>query len=311
MSSILSLFSDERSREAVELQVLREKAREEWINCSYSWLASTEAAHAPDATPLTAERLSPVQQMLASLFSPSPLPSAQKSDSAINGIGANASMRASLSLSTLGGASPVLNGHRTAATTAYAAGANALLSYGGDAPSGKISRGESGIGYGDGRSGSGDDGGGGGSEASPIPVLEGDGADTGWGFLDVGARLGVGASDSHAVVRCPASEVRGLTLEETRLGAAVLTVTAGSPAARAGVRPGSVLMDINGHGVLAEEFETVLRRLQKLRLARPLALRFRHGGATLDAVFWWQGDVGIEWACCGDFARVKSVKPWS
>lgn len=154
-------------------------------------------------------------------------------------------------------------------------------------------------------------------------------------------RQGVGAAGvaSFVTYGCtiPAEEVCeekkedkkvGITLARMAIGLYVHYVEAGSQAQMAGVKPGSILVNINGMGLLGEPSRQALERMwhyeghfRKHRAAAarqnsnaekdtddamgPLALEFYHHGETYTALFFSSPPFGISWAPCGNFALVQ------
>jgi S1-C subfamily serine protease len=70
----------------------------------------------------------------------------------------------------------------------------------------------------------------------------------------------------------PGSDGKGAVL--------VTAVTGGSPAARAGVIVGDVVLELDGHRLATPE--DLLDLLQGDRVGRPVALRILRGGAPID-----------------------------
>ena len=111
------------------------------------------------------------------------------------------------------------------------------------------------------------------------------------------------------------SEKVGVTLSKIALGVWVKRVEVGSEAYSAGVQEGSVLVDINGMGMLAEPSKQALERLwqyeghfDKKDQKKPspiVALTLIKGGRLYAAVFVSAPPFGISWAPCGNFPLVQ------
>lgn len=125
----------------------------------------------------------------------------------------------------------------------------------------------------------------------------------------------------------------GATLSRIALGLYVRRVERGSEAAHAGVREGSILVDVNGMGFLGEPSKHALERLWQYEgyrddteedgLAnpaasssssdkepthftdRPVAMKFIKGGELYTVLFLSNPPFGISWAPCGNFALVQ------
>lgn len=108
----------------------------------------------------------------------------------------------------------------------------------------------------------------------------------------------------------------GVTISRLPLGVYVHAVDPGSEAYNAGVIPGSILVDVNGMGVLGEPSHKLIERLwqyegfsvkegNKGTIDGLLVLRFIKNGKMYDAMFLNKPPFGISWAPCGNFALVQ------
>ena len=111
---------------------------------------------------------------------------------------------------------------------------------------------------------------------------------------------------SASSVRCGPDDdsLVGCTLRRSRYGAFALATSADHTAASL-VIEGSLLFDINGVVVVMEPFQSILRRLEAIRVF-PICLRFVSDGRAYDVVFWEQ-DSGIVWCSASDVAQVEST----
>jgi hypothetical protein len=116
----------------------------------------------------------------------------------------------------------------------------------------------------------------------------------------------------------------GVTLARMALGLYVHHVEVGSQAQFTGVLPGSILVDINGMGLLGEPSRQALERLwqyeghfvnstnkatkqqqEQHQPLGPIAMKFYHHGETYTKIFVSSPPFGISWAPCGNFALVQ------
>jgi hypothetical protein len=118
----------------------------------------------------------------------------------------------------------------------------------------------------------------------------------------------------------------GVTLSKIAIGLYVRKIEPGSEAQCAGVREGSILVDINGMGMLGEPSRQALERLWQYEgflvddypgvsessaddstHRGPLAMRFYKKGMIYTAIMFLKGPYGISWAPCGNFALVQKT----
>jgi hypothetical protein len=124
----------------------------------------------------------------------------------------------------------------------------------------------------------------------------------------------------------------GVTLSRIAVGLYVRKVEPGSEAHCAGVQEGSILVDINGMGMLGEPSRQALERLWQYEgffddentsttdslsgdsstandntHHGPLALRFYKNGRTSTVLLFSNARYGISWAPCGNFALVQKA----
>lgn len=126
-------------------------------------------------------------------------------------------------------------------------------------------------------------------------------------------------------------EKLGVTICRIPLGVYARIVDVGSEAYAAGILPGSVLLDINGIGVLGEPSHKLLERLWlfeghfsqqdyyesqsdgpnikppqvRFRYQGAVSLRFIKNGQVYTVVLFSSAPFGISWAPCGNFALIQ------
>ena len=109
----------------------------------------------------------------------------------------------------------------------------------------------------------------------------------------------------------------GATISRIPLGVYVKSISVTSEAFIVGISPGSILIDINGLGLLGESSHRALERLWRysgnfddssssLKMKRPIQLRF-YKDSNIYSVFLIGSNPleGIEWAPCGNFGLVQ------
>lgn len=143
-------------------------------------------------------------------------------------------------------------------------------------------------------------------------------------YVTFGATIPPKASDGGDKV--------GVTLSRIAIGLYARKVEPGSEAYCAGVKEGSILVDVNGMGMLGEPSRQALERLWqyegvldndkssatdssqsnnstangKIRHG-PLAMRFYKSGQSYTIILFSRGPFGISWAPCGNFALVQKT----
>ena len=98
----------------------------------------------------------------------------------------------------------------------------------------------------------------------------------------------------------------GVTLSRIDLGMYVEAVS--TAACLAGVQPGSILVDMNGMGMLGEPFRQGLERLEQYEATLHLPVRmlfYKQGRGLYQVLFLYKPPFGITWAPCGQFALVQ------
>lgn len=137
-------------------------------------------------------------------------------------------------------------------------------------------------------------------------------------YVTFGATIPANASEKGDKV--------GVTLSKIALGLYVRRIEADSEAQCAGVREGSILVDINGLGMLGEPSRQALERLWQYEgfgdednqgaVGRtldekahhgPLVMRFYNKGTIYTGIMFTNGPHGISWAPCGNFALVQKT----
>jgi hypothetical protein len=143
-------------------------------------------------------------------------------------------------------------------------------------------------------------------------------------YVTFGATIPAKASDSGDKV--------GVTLSRIAIGLYARKVKPGSEAHCAGVHEGSILVDINGMGMLGEPSRQALERLWQYEGVfdddnfsatessqshsstangktrhGPLLMRFYKNGQTYTIILFSRGPFGISWAPCGNFALVQKT----
>ena len=98
----------------------------------------------------------------------------------------------------------------------------------------------------------------------------------------------------------------GVTIARIALGLYVKAVAKNSAAGFAGVLPDSVLVSINGMGMLGEPFKQGWERLKQYEMeGTPVKLVFIKNGTLYHVLILSKPPFGISWASCGDFALVQ------
>ena len=136
-------------------------------------------------------------------------------------------------------------------------------------------------------------------------------------------RQGIGLAQvpSYVSYQCTIPSARrgdddkvGVTLSRIALGIYVSAVAKNSPACFAKVCVNSILVEINGMGMLGEPFRQGVERLSQYDRARndattetttPVKLVFYRAGQLYHVLILSPPPYGISWAPCGDFALVQ------
>lgn len=96
----------------------------------------------------------------------------------------------------------------------------------------------------------------------------------------------------------------GIVLKKCRFGAIVTAVVPGSPCHRSEIKPGAIILDINGSIVLFETYRSIQRKIDVSK--RPTAVRFLQQGVIFDVLFWTK-EHGLILCGAADIAVVESV----
>lgn len=137
-------------------------------------------------------------------------------------------------------------------------------------------------------------------------------------------RQGIGLAQvpSYVSYQCTIPSARrgdddkvGVTLSRIALGICVSAVAKNSPACFARICVNSILVEINGMGMLGEPFRQGVERLSQYDRVRsdataaatttPVKLVFYRGGQLYQVLILSPPPYGISWAPCGDFALVQ------
>jgi len=140
----------------------------------------------------------------------------------------------------------------------------------------------------------------------------------GVGESGIGSYVTFGATINEKA--CETGDKVGVMLSRIAVGLYVKRVEPGSEAHCAGVKEGSVLVDINGMGMLGEPSKQALERIWQYEghfdrelnsndntMKEPMALRLIKGGQLYSCVMFCRPPYGITWAPCGQFPLVQKA----
>jgi len=107
------------------------------------------------------------------------------------------------------------------------------------------------------------------------------------------------------IVRREISAASGIVLKKLIVGAIVGAIVPESPCYRSAIKPGAVLLDINGSIVIFETYQSIQRKIDTSR--RPTSVRFLQQGVIFDVILWTK-EHGLVLCGAMDIAAVESVE---